>query len=53
MNDKKPIRKTETEIEAAKTLAGGWTRAQLEEWGVPWPPQKGWKMRLINGDPQK
>ena len=36
------------EIEAAKTPAGGWTRAQLAEWGVAWPPQKGWKKHLIS-----
>jgi len=24
----------------------GWTRAELEELGVPWPPVKGWKTRL-------
>jgi len=35
------------EIEAARTPAGGWTRAQLAQWGVPWPPPKGWKQRLI------
>jgi hypothetical protein len=40
---------TEEEIEAARTPAGGWTRAQLAEWGVPWPPPKGWKAALIRG----
>jgi len=35
------------EIEAAKTPKGAWTRAQLAEWGVPWPPEKGWKDELI------
>jgi hypothetical protein len=40
---------TEQEIEAARTPAGGWTRAQLAEWGVPWPPRKGWKAALILG----
>lgn len=34
-------------IEAARTPAGGWTRATLAEWGVPWPPPKGWKAKLI------
>lgn len=24
------------------------TRAQLAEWGVPWPPPKGWKKRLLS-----
>jgi len=31
------------DIEAAKTPHGGWTRAQLAQWGVPWPPPKGWR----------
>lgn len=34
---------TAEEIVAAQTPAGGWTRAQLAEWGVPWPPPKGWR----------
>lgn len=38
------------QIEAAKTPAGGWTRAQLAEWGVAWPPQRGWKARLLGGN---
>ena len=42
---------TAEEIEAKKTPAGAWTKAQLAEWGVSWPPQKGWKERLINGEP--
>ena len=29
---------TETEIDARKTPAGGWTRKDLASWGVPWPP---------------
>ena len=37
----------EEEILAARTAKGGWTKAQLAEWGVPWPPPKGWKERLI------
>jgi hypothetical protein len=37
---------TEEEVMAKQTPAGGWTRAQLEEWGVPWPPPKGWKKGL-------
>lgn len=31
------------EIEMGKSIAGGYTRAQLSKWGVPWPPPKGWK----------
>ena len=45
------MRLTEAEIEAGQTEKGGFTRAQLEEWGVPWPPPKGWKEALIAGRP--
>lgn len=38
---------TEEEIESQKTLNGGWTRTTLAQWGVPWPPPKGWKAALI------
>lgn len=31
------------EVLAARTVSGGWTRATLEGWGVPWPLVKGWK----------
>lgn len=34
------------EVEAARTPGGGWTREQLAEWGVSWPPPAGWKKRL-------
>ena len=34
------------EIETFRTAAGGWTRATLAGWDVPWPPPKGWKRRL-------
>lgn len=37
---------TPDQIEAAKTPRGGWTRATLQEWGVPWPPPKGWRKAL-------
>lgn len=37
----------EEEILAARTAQGGWTKAQLAEWGVPWPPPEGWKERLV------
>jgi hypothetical protein len=33
-------------IEALRTIRGGWTRKQLEEWGIEWPPKKGWKREL-------
>ncbi|GAA5230102.1 hypothetical protein GCM10025779_09150 [Arthrobacter cryoconiti] len=38
---------TAQELQAQRTPAGGWTREQLTEWGVPWPPPKGWKAALI------
>lgn len=40
----------EEEILAARTTHGGWTKAQLAEWGVSWPPPKGWKERLVAED---
>lgn len=36
-----------TEIEARRTPAGGWTKVQLAQWGVPWPPSKGWRQKLV------
>jgi hypothetical protein len=45
-----PVRMvTDAEIEAARTERGGWTRQQLAEWGVPWPPPKGWRSALVLG----
>lgn len=38
------------EILAKRTPRGSWTRAQLAEWGIPWPPPKGW-MQKLTGDP--
>lgn len=38
---------TREEIEAAATEHGGYTRAQLQEWGIPWPPPRGWRKRLL------
>ena len=37
------------EIEAKKTAKGGWTKDTLHDWGIPWPPPKGWKQGLIEG----
>ena len=34
------------EIVAARTAKGGWTRATLARWGVPWPPPHGWRREL-------
>ena len=37
----------ESEILAARTTPfGGWSRKVLENWGVPWPPPRGWRKRL-------
>ncbi|MFJ2191682.1 TnsA endonuclease N-terminal domain-containing protein [Kitasatospora sp. NPDC087861] len=47
-----PLIPTPEEIEAARTPAGGWKRAQLAAWGVPWPPPKGWKERLADKQAQ-
>lgn len=44
-----PRRVTREEIEAAKAPGGGWTRATLAGWGVPWPPPKGWRKALEDG----
>lgn len=41
---------TEEDIEAGKTAKGGFSRATLAKWGVPWPPPKGWKEALLNGE---
>lgn len=38
---------TRDELEKARTANGGYSRRQLEEWGVPWPPPKGWKQVLL------
>lgn len=42
---------TAEEIDAKKTPSGGWSKAQLAAWGVPWPPPKGWRRALIAGRP--
>ena len=35
------------EILEKRTAKHGWTAKQLAEWGVSWPPKKGWKKRLV------
>ena len=47
----KPLRLTNKEIEAGKTAAGGFSKDQLAEWGIPWPPPKGWRKALLDGRP--
>lgn len=39
---------TDAEIRAAMSRKGGWSRATLEKWGVPWPPPKGWRAKLTS-----
>ncbi|MEU4178025.1 hypothetical protein [Streptomyces sp. NPDC026589] len=34
------------EVAAAQTPDGGWTKKQLAEWGIPWPPPHGWRRYL-------
>lgn len=41
---------TREEIEAGRSEKGGWTKETLANWGVPWPPPKGWKDKLIAGE---
>jgi hypothetical protein len=43
------LKLTESEIEGARTEKGGFTRATLASWGVPWPPPAGWKQALLGG----
>lgn len=38
---------TAQEIEAGRSPSGGWSAATLASWGVPWPPPKGWRQRLL------
>lgn len=38
---------TKEEIESKMSAKGGYTKAQLAEWGVKWSPHKGWKADLI------
>jgi hypothetical protein len=42
---------TREEIEAARSPRGGWSKKQLAEWGVSWPPLKGWRRRLESDMP--
>ena len=38
---------TKEMVEGKKSKAGGWTRAALAYLGVPWPPKKGWKSKIL------
>ncbi|MCC3275282.1 MULTISPECIES: hypothetical protein [unclassified Arthrobacter] len=37
---------TREEIDAARTPSGGFTKQQLAEWGISWPPPRGWRRKL-------
>lgn len=34
------------EVMAARTPRGGWTKKQIVEWGIEYPPERGWIKRL-------
>ncbi|MFI1869704.1 hypothetical protein [Streptomyces jumonjinensis] len=34
------------EVAAAESPQGGWSKKQLAEWGVPWPPPHEWRRYL-------
>jgi hypothetical protein len=36
------------EVLAARSPAGAWTAAQLADWGIKWPPHKGWRTTLLH-----
>jgi 5-methylcytosine-specific restriction endonuclease McrA len=42
---------TRAKILAKRTPNGGYTKTDLEIWGVPWPPPKGWIARLTGEEP--
>lgn len=46
-----PIKLSAEEIDAARSAKGGFDRATLAAWGVPWPPPMGWRQMLIDGAP--
>jgi hypothetical protein len=44
---------TAAEIEAAKSVRGGWNKETLAKWGIEWPPKRGWRKRLIASNIQE
>ena len=44
--DPTPTFLTPDQVKAAQSSRGGWKRATLASWGVPWPPPKGWRRAL-------
>lgn len=49
-DDKPPLKLSEEEIEKGRSEKGGFTKSQLEEWGVPWPAPSGWMKKLLRGE---
>lgn len=45
-DDLQEKRKIRREIDSTQTENGGWTKETLANWGIPWPPPKGWKKIL-------
>lgn len=41
---------TREQIYNARSKRGGWSRETLASWGVPWPPPKGWIVKLTKGE---
>lgn len=37
----------EATLKEGASVNGAWNRAQLALLGVPWPPSKGWKAKLV------
>jgi len=34
------------EVEKSQTEKGGWSSETLANWGIEWPPRKGWRKKL-------
>jgi hypothetical protein len=45
--DDREVEITNALIDAGKSTRGGWSKRQLALLGVEWPPQQGWKERVI------
>lgn len=43
-----PTLPSPAEVDAARSPAGDWTKAQFAGWGVEWPPPKGWRADLTS-----
>jgi hypothetical protein len=41
------VRVTADHVEAGKSSRGGWSEEQFRLLGVAWPPEPGWKGRVI------